>query len=72
MTLVVTLSKWRRVVNLDFDGANAITSKTPTLGPDQRLPGPVHERAGLASVNVALPTLSVYFDASMAHVQWIP
>jgi hypothetical protein len=24
------------------------------------------------SVNVALPTLSVYFDASMAIVQWIP
>ncbi|TMA94431.1 MAG: MFS transporter [Deltaproteobacteria bacterium] len=24
------------------------------------------------SVNVALPTLSVYFDASMAVVQWIP
>lgn len=24
------------------------------------------------SVNVALPTLSVYFDASMAYVQWIP
>jgi len=24
------------------------------------------------SVNVALPTLSVYFDASMAYVQWVP
>jgi MFS family permease len=24
------------------------------------------------SVNVALPTLSVYFDASLAVVQWIP
>jgi len=24
------------------------------------------------SINVALPTLSVYFDASMAVVQWIP
>jgi len=24
------------------------------------------------SVNVALPTLSVYFNASMAYVQWVP
>ena len=24
------------------------------------------------SVNVALPTLSVYFDVSMAYVQWVP